>query len=365
MKKIKNFLTSQVGVKVISSLVAIFIGIFVGFLLMLAVSPSEAFTGLYTILFGTLSFDGLRGIGDVLYFAAPIILTGLSVGFAFKTGLFNIGASGQFIMGAFFGLVVGINWTFLPAGIHWIVAILAAILGGAIIGAIPGLLKAYFNVNEVISSIMLNYISMYFVNMMIKASPTLFNQDKNTSNVPANSAMLPKWGLDKIFPGSSVNIGIFIAIAAAIIIALLLNKTKLGYELKACGLNKDAANYAGVNEKRTIVISMIIAGALAGLAGGITYLVSAGKMIQIVDVLAAEGFNGIPVALLGHSSPIAIIFSGIFMAYIQQSGFNLQLLSYNEKIISIIIAIIVYGSAFSLFITNFIMRVKAKKGGRK
>lgn len=362
--KIKLFLKSNAYLKIISSLIAILLGLFVGFLLMLFVSPGESFQGLYYILFSAVTLDGLKGIGNVLFYAAPILLTGLSVGFAFKTGLFNIGTPGQMLMGAFFGLYVGINWTWLPDSMHWVVAVFASILGGAIIGSIPGILKAHFNVNEVISSIMLNYISLYFVNMMIKGSSTMFNPDKNTSNVPAASAVIPRFGLNSLFPGSSINGGIIIAIIIAIGIFILLNKTKIGLELKACGSNAHASNYAGINEKKMIVVAMIIAGAIAGLAGGVTYLVSSGKMIQIVDVMPLEGFNGIPVALLGQSNPIGIIFSSIFMAYITEGGVNLQLLSYNEQIINIIISIIVYGSAFSLFIKTIISKNKLKRGDK-
>lgn len=280
------------------------------------------------------------------------MLTGLSVAFAFKTGLFNIGAAGQFMVGAYAGVYVGVKFTFLGSA-HWIVALIVATIAGAIWAAIPGILKAYCNVNEVISAIMMNYIGMYLVNYLIKNDTGLFNTLKNESNAVASSAVIPKFGLDKIFPASTgVGGGFIIAIIAVIVIYIVLQKTTFGYELKAVGFNREASKYAGINEKRGIILSMVIAGALAGLGGGILYLGGSGKYIEVVDVLAAEGFNGIPVALLGLSNPIGVAFSAIFIAYITQGGFYLQLLDFAPEIIDIIIAVIIYFSAFALILQN-------------
>lgn len=244
-----------------SSILAIICGLLFGFLILLASNPQQAVNGFLMIIKGGFT-DGMKGVGDVLYYATPIIMTGLSVGFAFKTGLFNIGASGQFTAGAFAAVYVGVKWTFLPPAIHWLVALLAAILVGALVGSIPGILKAFFNVNEVISAIMMNYIGMYIVNLLVRNY--IYDPLKNQSVAVAKSAILPKAGMDKIFVGASLNIGIFIAIICVILIYIILNKTTFGYELKACGLNPSASKYAGINEKRNIVLSMVISGALAG-----------------------------------------------------------------------------------------------------
>ena len=322
MNKLKKIIHSDGFNNAMSSIVAILIGLAFGFVILLISNPSQAVMGFGIILEGGFS-TGAKGIGQVLYFATPLMLTGLSVGFAFKTGLFNIGASGQFIMGAFAAVFIGVKCTFLPAPFHWMLALLAATIVGGLWALIPGLLKAYCNVHEVIATIMMNYIGMYLCNMLVKL--TVFDANKNLSQNCLPSADLPKWGLDKIFANvtgnykdiSTVNGGIIIAILVAIIMYIILNKTIFGYELKACGFNSSASRYAGINEKRNIVLSMVIAGALAGLGGGLLYLSGAnGRHIKVVDVLATEGFNGIPVALLGLSNPIGIIFSAIFIAYL-------------------------------------------------
>lgn len=341
-----------------SSVFAILLGLLVGFIILLICNPSQAVAGFGTILTGALS-EGKYGIGMTFYYATPIICTGLSVGFAFKTGLFNIGASGQFTMGAFAAVIVGVTCSSLGK-VHWIVALLAAVVAGALWALLVGLFKAYFNINEVIASIMLNYIGMYIVNWGISQSPTLFDSSNNWSRTVASSANIPKFGLDKIFTGSYVNGGFIIAILTAIVIYIVLNKTTFGYELRAVGLNRDASKYAGINEKKSITLSMTIAGALSGLGGGLFYLAGSGKHIEIVDELATAGFDGISVALLGLSNPIGILLSGIFIAYITQGGFYLQLHDFSQEIIDIIIAVIIYFSAFSLFVRAMIQKFGSK-----
>jgi simple sugar transport system permease protein len=180
----------------------------------------------------------------------------------------------------------------------------------------------------------------------------------------ADNANVPKMGLDKIFRDgfnvSSANGGIFLAIIFAIIIYFVLEKTAFGYELKACGYNRDSARYAGINEQRSIVVSMIMAGAMAGLGGALLYLADSGKGIRVVDVLAAEGFQGIPVALLGLNNPIGIIFSGLLVAHLNVGGFTMQLFDFAPQAIEIIIAVIIYFSAFALLLKGFIMSLKKR-----
>ncbi len=363
MKKAKDILLGDGVNNALSSIFAILIGLTFGFIILLITNPGEAVNGFIIILKGGFSTGG-KGMGQVLYFATPLILTGLSVGFAFKTGLFNIGAAGQFVMGAFAAVYVGVKWTFLPAPFHWMVAILMAAIIGGLWALIPGLMKAYLNVHEVISTIMMNYIGMYTANYFIKL--TIYDSKKALSMNTAPSAVLPKGGLDNIFYNplgigkdlSTVNSGIWIAVIFAIIMYIILNKTTFGYELKACGFNKFASKYAGINEKRNIVMSMVIAGALAGMGGALLYLSGPnGRNIRVVDVLAMEGFNGIPVALLGLSNPIGIVFSAIFISYITQGGNYLQTLDFVPEIIDIIIACIIYFSAFSLAFRSIIPKI--------
>lgn len=362
------FLRSQGFNRASASVTAILSGLLFGLVILLISNPSQAFDGFLIIMKGGFS-TGAKGMGQVFYFATPLILTGLSVGFAFKTGLFNIGAAGQFVMGAFAAIYIGVKWTFLPAPWHWIVALLGAALIGGLWALIPGLLKAYLNVHEVISTIMMNYIGMYMANMLVKA--TVYDARKNLSMITAESSVLPKGGLDAIFHNvrgsgsfdySTVNSGIYIAIGIAIVMYIILNKTTFGYELKACGFNQNASKYAGINEKRSVVLSMVIAGALAGLGGGLLYLSGAnGRQLKVIDVLAMEGFNGIPVALLGLSNPIGIIFSAIFISYITQGGNYLQSMDFVPEVIDIIVACIIYFSAFALIIRNLITKLVKRK----
>lgn len=331
-----------------SSLLAIAAGLLFGFIIILIANPGSAIDGFLTLLTGGFS-DGLRGIEKTLYYSVPIMMTGLSVGFAFKVGLFNIGTPGQFIVGAFAAVFVGVEGAgVIPTEIHWLVAVLAAGIAGGLWALIPGLMKAFLNVNEVITSIMMNYIGMYAVNYLITL--TIFNEKTSQALPPADSAVIPKMGLDKIFSGNYINGGIIIALICVAIIYIILTKTTFGYELKACGLNSDASKFAGINDKKNIVLSMVIAGVLAGIGGALTYLSGAGKHIEVVDVLAVEGFNGIPVALLGLSNPIGVCLSSLFIANLNVGGTAMQMYGFIPQIVDIIVSCIVYFSAFSMII---------------
>ncbi len=343
-----------------SALLAIFLGLVFGFVVMVVSSPANALSGFQMLLIG-----GLRRLGDVFYFATPILMTGLAVGFAFKMGLFNIGASGQYTMGMFFALYVGFMWE-LPDGIHWLVCIIAGMVGGLIWGFIPGIFKALLNVNEVITSIMFNYIGMYLVDMLIQGNAKMYISSKTrTAYLPA-SAQLPTLGISN----SSVNIAFLISIALAIILFVVLNKTTFGYELKATGYNKYASMYAGMNGKRNIILTMVIAGAFAGLGGAFAILAPstiAGSSMtyEPVSVIAANGFNGIAVALLGNSSPIGIIFSALFVSYIQRGGTLASLFGYKPEIIDVVIAVIIYFSAFAMVMNATVVKLLKKRREKK
>jgi len=330
---------------IMPSVISIIVGLLIGGVILFISKPSSALAGFLTLIKGPFGSQPLRGFGNMLYYATPIMLTGLSVGFAFKTGLFNIGASGQFFTGALAGIVVGIKAEFMPVETRWILALVASFLAGAILAGIGGALKAYFNVNEVITSIMFNYISMYVIIHLIKKWE-IYNVLRNeTITVPTR---VPKFGLDKIFVNSLIGGGIIIAMLAAIIIYIVLEKTTFGYELKAVGYNRDAALYAGINEKRSIILSMFIAGGLAGLAGGVNYLVGSSRHIALEHVIPVEGFNGIPVALLANSHPIGIIFSSMFIGYLRVNSQTIQTLGYVPEVVDMVIAIILYTSALSV-----------------
>ena len=343
-----------------STIMAIAIGLIFGFLVMFLASPENASSGLQYIILG-----GFNRIGNVFYFATPILMTGLAVGFAFKMGLFNIGASGQYTMGMFFALYVGFMWD-LPSGIHWIVAVLAGMLGGMLWGFIPGIFKAFMNVNEVITSIMFNYIGMYLVDMMIQGSSTMYISTMTRTNYLPSSVQIPSLGI----AGSNVNWGIVLAMLIGIILYITLQRTTFGYELKATGFNKYASEYAGMKGKTNIIITMTIAGGLAGLGGAFAILAPSGiagssMTYEPINIIAANGFNGIAVALLGNSHPIGIIFSSLFISHIQRGGTLASLVGYKPEIIDVVIGIIIYFSAFSMImnsaLVNFFKRIFGKK----
>jgi len=372
--------------KVLASLISIAIGLLVGALVVVIVGlvkPTIGLRGIWDgvrlILFGVLvkgrdaaghlvwGFNP-RAWGDLLFRATPVIMTGLSVAVAFKTGLFNIGAPGQYLMGTLVSLCIalGIPSQAVPAGVIWILAFLGGMLAGAVWGAIPGLLKAFLNINEVLACIMTNWIAANAVTWAFDVS-NFKNVAEGTKTgyiykTTFNGVATPKMGLDRLFPESQINGGILIAIVIAVLVYILMFKTTLGYQLGTCGANRHAARYAGINDKRNIVLSMAISGALAG-GGAALYWLSGNTEFfwSTSQSLPATGFNGIPVALLALNNPLAVVFSGIFMAMLDIVGQNLTgFTAYNEYITDVIIAVIVYLSAFSLLIQLWLVR-KAKK----
>ena len=373
--------------KVLASLLSILIGLAAGAIIVVIVgltkdtiSPMGIWDGVRIIFFGILTtgrnavgaltwgFEP-QSLGDMLFRATPVIMTGLSVAIAFKTGLFNIGAPGQYLMGtlATLSIALGIPSEVLPPWLIWLLAFLGGMIAGAVWGAIPGLLKAFLNINEVLACIMTNWLAANVVTWAFDVS-NFKNMVENTKagyiyKTTYNNVATSKMGLDQLLPGSQANGGILIAILLAVIVYILLNKTTLGYELKAVGANRHAARYAGINDKRNIVLSMAIAGALA--AGGASlYWLSGNTEFywSTYQSLPAAGFNGIPVALLAVNNPIAVVFTGIFMAMLDIVGQNLTgYTAYNEYITDVIIAVIVYLSAFSLVIRMWLTGVRKRK----
>ena len=374
---------------VASSLISILIGIIFGGVLLFIVSlfnsdtmsPATAWEGFRIVLAGifntgrdldaggvlTFGFNS-RLFGDMLFRATPLIMTGLSVALAYKTGLFNIGAPGQYLMGTMSAIVVALSLdtSKIPAGLVWILAFLTAAVAGALWGCIPGFFKAFLNVNEVITSIMTNWIAANLVTIIFDNSKfrnmTDYGKVGYTLKLNSNGVASPKMGLDKLLGGSNANVGIVSAIVIAIFIYIMINKTTFGYELKACGSNKFAAKYAGMNEKRNIVLSMAIAGALSGIGAALYYLQGDIEFFWNTSMtLPNEGFNGIPVALLAICNPIGTVFAGLFMAYLTISGNQLSAFTpYNEYMASIIVAVIVYLSAFSLFFKGLLDKKKKR-----
>ena len=381
MKEKLSILWGKDGTKsVLASLISIVIGMAVGALIVVLVGLLNPSMGLGTMWEGVrLVFGGLfstgrdaagqltfgfnpTNIGNMLFRATPLILTGLSVAVAYKTGLFNIGAPGQYLMGTAATLILALSipTETVPASLVWVIAFVGGSLAGAVWGCIPGLVKAFLNINEVLACIMTNWIAANLVTWMFDRGSLFENLQNTVENTKTayiyktsfNGVETSKMGLDLIFPNSQVNGGIIIAIVIAILMYILMNKTTLGYELKACGANRHAARYAGISDKRNIVLSMAIAGALSGEAASLYYLAGNTEFFwSTYQSLPATGFNGIPVALLAVCNPIGVIFTGCFMSMLDIVGLQLtNLTAYNEYITDVIISIIVYLSAFSLVI---------------
>lgn len=356
----KKFFKSDSIQTVITSLICCLIGLFFGFLLLLAINPEHAFSdGIVTVIksfFGWASEKyQIKYLGYVLSKSAPLFITGASILFAYKAGLFNIGASGQYTVGAVIALMLALIYK-LP----WWICCLVSILGGAIYGAISGALKAFFNVNEVISGIMLNWISLYVANMILKSNSTVFNSAINETYKISDSSLLPNCGLNTLFGYPNINISIFICVVLAIVLYVVINKTTFGYELRATGSNKHAAKYAGMREKINIILTMAISGALSGLAGAIFYL-SGYETWKFPSSVPSLGFDGISVAFLGGLSPIGTIISSFFISYIQYGGSRLSTEFFSPEIGTTISSIIIYLCAFVSFMKYLLNKAPSKK----
>lgn len=370
------------------AVISIGIGLLTGCVIILAVAAADPEISLKSgleavkiILFGTftkgrdaagdLVFSlSESNAGDLLFRSMPVIMTGLSVAFAFKSGLFNIGAAGQYLLGTAATLITALSLPqSLPRWLVWLIAFLCGMAAGALWGVIPGVLKAYLNINEVLSCIMTNWIAANTVTWIFEKSPlrNAAQSGKIGYIMPTSMAGVStaKLGLDRLFPNSQVNGGIVVAIIFALGVYILLSKTVPGFENRICGSNREAARYAGINEKRLTVFSMAFAGALAA-GGAALYYLSGGTEFywSTYQSLPKEGFNGIPVALLASNNPLAVIFTGCFMSSLSVAGQQIKnLTSYNEFITDIVIAVIVYLSAFSFFISRMIASKKRKEVG--
>ena len=385
-EKLSAFYAKDSTQKVAASLLSILIGLVVGSLVILivgltskSISTKGAWEGIRLIFAGIFSTGrdasgalswgfNPTSVGNMLFRATPLIMTGLSIAVAYKTGLFNIGAPGQYLMGTMVSLMLALSLPTETMGafLVWLIAFLCGMLAGALWGAIPGLLKAFLNINEVLACIMTNWVAANLVTWLFDIS-NFKNMVEGTKSgyiykTTYNGVATAKLGLDKLFPGSQVNAGILVAILFAIVMYILINKTTLGYQLKACGSNRHAARYAGIKDKRNIVLSMAIAGSMAGGGAALYYLSGNTEFFwSTYQSLPATGFNGIPVALLAVNNPIAVIFTAIFMSMLDIIGLQLtNLTAYNEYITDVIIAAIVYLSAFALVIRMIIAPKKKR-----
>ena len=364
MKNNKNSLIRSDGFQtLLASLVCILGGVLVGYVALLIIEPSGASEAIFAVLKSFFRYPGklmLKYFGQSLVRTVPLLMCALSVLFAYKVGMFNIGVAGQYVAGACGCLYAALAWH-LP----WYVCLVIGMASAALLGVISGWLKTACNVNIVISGIMLNWITLYMTNLILGTvkspnSPyTMALQGVNPG------ALLPKMGLDKFFNNEkSVTIAIPVAVIMAIGGWVVLNKTKFGYELKATGNNYNAAKYAGMKENQNIILTMLIAGALAGMGAGLLFLTGIEDWETTISSVPAMGFNGIAVAFLGGLDPIGSILSAFFIQYITLGGGNVELQVYCSQISSLISSLIIYLCAFVIFFKAF-MQKRIAKGEEK
>ena len=305
-------------------------------------------------------FGSVRNMAYSVVYATPLIFTGLAVAFSFRTGVFNIGAEGQFVMGSMAACVVGI---LVPAPSIILVPLcfIAALAVGAAWGLIVAFLKVKWGINEVLSMIMFNWIAFYLSNY-IADLPMIHNEGnaEATKNVQdAARILFPQAWLDALCPSS--NWGILLAVLAVILVYVIIEKTTLGYQLKAVGFNRSAAEYGGISVNKSIYIAMAISGALAGMGGAIQLLGMGGR-ISIFTAQESFGFQGISVALIGASNPIGVFFAGLFYGALKYGGSKLNLIGAPSEVINIIMGTVVFFIAIS-HVFRFVRKRKSNKKG--
>ena len=345
----KNIFKSGGFQSLLASLLCIVLGLFLGYLVLLLINPAGAGEAILTVIKNFMTYNRpasqLKYFGNTLVKTAPLLMCALAILFAYKVGLFNIGAAGQYCAGVALSLyaALGLGWSWLPC-------MLLAVVGGGLLGAISGLLKSYCNVNEVISGIMLNWIVLYLTNMLLTnvkevASPyTVVLADTNPS------AVLPSLGLGALFNDNKyVGLALPLSVVIAILVWVVLEKTRFGYELRATGNNRNAAKYCGMAEKRNIILTLAISGALAGLGASMFYLTGYEQWQCTASSVPGMGFNGIAAAFLGGLHPIGTILASFFIQHITAGGAYVDKTMYCAQISDLIAAVIIYLCGFVLF----------------
>lgn len=356
-----NFLKKQWVQSLIASLLCIIVGVLIGYIVLLFINPRGAGEAILAVLKNFLNYSRanlkLKNLGNTLVKTAPLLMCALSVLFSYKVGLFNIGASGQYCAGICAALYAALKWNW-----GWFPCLLFAVIAGSALASIVGFLKAYCNVNEVISGIMLNWICLYSTNAI------LTNVKESTSPYTlhlsefAPRAIMPTLGLGKLFANNQyLGLAIPLSLVAAFAVLIILDKTKFGYELKATGFNKDAAKYCGMADRRNIILSLIISGALAGMGAALLYLTGFEEWQCSTSSVPAMGFNGIAATFLGGLNPIGTIFASFFIQHITIGGSHVDLSMYCSQISDLISSLIIYLCGFVLFIKLSLNKMIAKK----
>ena len=364
MKEKKSLLRNDGFQTLLSSLACILGGLIVGYIVLLIIEPKGAFEAILAVMKSFLRYPGklkMKYFGQCLVRTAPLLMCSLSVLFAYKVGMFNIGVAGQYCAGACAALYGALAWN-LP----WYACIVLAIAAGALLGAIAGALKTACNVNVVISGIMLNWITLYLTNLIlgqVKSPSSPYTKSLQGTNP---GALIPSLGLGKLFNNEkSVTIAIPLALLMAVLVWVVLNKTKFGYELKATGNNYNAARYCGMKENRNVILTMVIAGGLAAMGAAMLYLTGIEDWETTISSVPGMGFNGIAVAFLGGLSPLGSILSAFFIQYITAGGGNVDLQVYCSQISSLISSLIIYLCAFVAFFKFFLQDSIRKRDEKK
>ena len=345
----KNLLKDSGVQSLLASLACVVLGMLIGYIVLLFINPDGAGEAISTVMKNFLTYSRpdtqAKYLGNTLVKTAPLLMCALAILFAYKVGLFNIGAAGQYCAGTALSLYAALAW-----GWSWLPCMLLAMVGGGLLGAISGLLKSYCNVNEVISGIMLNWIVLYLTNMLLTnvkevASPyTVVLADTNPS------AVLPSLGLGALFNDNKyVGLALPLSVVIAILVWVVLEKTRFGYELRATGDNRNAAKYCGMAEKRNIILTLAISGALAGLGASMFYLTGYEQWQCTASSVPGMGFNGIAAAFLGGLHPIGTILASFFIQHITAGGAYVDKTMYCAQISDLIAAVIIYLCGFVLF----------------
>jgi ABC-type uncharacterized transport system permease subunit len=345
----KNLFKNNGVQSLLASLACVVLGLLIGYIVLLFINPNGAGEAIAAVMKNFLNYSKsatqAKYLGNTLVKTAPLLLCALSILFSYKVGLFNIGAAGQYCAGVALSLYAALAW-----GWGWLPCMLLAMLGGMVLGAISGLLKSYCNVNEVISGIMLNWIVLYLTNMLLtnvkeETSPyTFVLAHKNPS------AVLPTLGLGSLLNNNQyVGLALPLSILAAVLVWVVLEKTRFGYELRATGNNKNAAKYCGMAEKRNIILTLVISGALAGMGAAMLYLTGYEQWQCSTSSVPGMGFNGIAAAFLGGLNPFGTILASFFIQHITAGGAYVDKTMYCAQISDLISALIIYLCGFVLF----------------
>ena len=352
----------------ISSLICIILGLFLGYIVLLFINPNGAFKAITDVMKNFFNYKSgsirLKYFGNTLVKTAPLLMCALSILFSYKVGLFNIGCSGQYTAGACAALYAALKWNW-----NWLACLLFAIMAGAAFGALVGVLKSYCNVNEVISGIMLNWIILYGTNTILTNVKELASPYTLLVKKYSPKSILPSLGLGRLFSNNQyVTIAIPLSILIAVAVMIVLNKTKFGYELKATGFNRNAAKYCGMKEKSNMILSLLISGALAGMGAAFFYLTGYEQWECTTSTVPGMGFNGIAATFLGGLNPIGTIFSSFFIQHITIGGANVDKTMYCSQISDLISALIIYLCGFVLFLKtlmkNAIRKSEVKRTGK-